>query len=169
MHKKGLTFEMHHQRVDFARPGNTMELTSNVWNSMPRFGDVMAYKRSTTRGPNQGVRRSVSGACYPQQIKWLLANWLHAGSRVACRISKLKWKMGTKTGGKKMDEPSPSSPTKLPSAVETELLHYFIGALLHGRAACRPYKEGWGGEKLAQSHRAYVLVQARAVLLVHRL
>ena len=78
MHKKGLTFEMHHQRTDFARPGNTMELTSNVWNSMPRFGDVMAYKRSTTRGPNQGVRRSVSDACYTQQIKWLVANWLHA-------------------------------------------------------------------------------------------
>ena len=48
--------------------------------------------------------------------------------------------------------------------ISMNIVHYFIGALLHGRAACRPYKEGWGGEKPAQSHRAYVRQQANPLI-----
>merc|ERR1711935_1067041 len=44
---KVFTVEMHHQRVDFAGPGDNVGYSKN---NMPRSGDVMVYKKDTTLG-----------------------------------------------------------------------------------------------------------------------
>merc|ERR1719506_2918990 len=49
---KIFTVEMHHQRVDFANPGDNvgMNVKNLNKNNMPRGGDVMVYKKDTTLG-----------------------------------------------------------------------------------------------------------------------
>merc|ERR1711907_585506 len=49
---KVFTVEMHHQRVDFAQPGDNVGLNIKGLdkNNMPRSGDVMVYKKDTTLG-----------------------------------------------------------------------------------------------------------------------
>merc|ERR1712037_339963 len=49
---KVFTVEMHHQRVDFASPGDNVGLNIKGLdkNNMPRSGDVMVYKKDTTLG-----------------------------------------------------------------------------------------------------------------------
>merc|ERR1711985_78310 len=49
---KVFTVEMHHQRVDFANPGDNVGLNIKGLdkNNMPRSGDVMVYKKDTTLG-----------------------------------------------------------------------------------------------------------------------
>merc|ERR1711893_240077 len=49
---KVFTVEMHHQRVDFANPGDNVGLNIKGLdkNNMPRSGDVMVYKKDQTLG-----------------------------------------------------------------------------------------------------------------------
>merc|ERR1719440_1339920 len=49
---KVFTVEMHHQRADFANPGDNVGLNIKGLdkNNMPRSGDVMVYKKDTTLG-----------------------------------------------------------------------------------------------------------------------
>merc|ERR1739838_932227 len=49
---KVFTVEMHHQRADFANPGDNVGLNVKGLdkNNMPRSGDVMVYKKDTTLG-----------------------------------------------------------------------------------------------------------------------
>merc|ERR1711974_484147 len=57
-------------------------------------------------GPDARVRRTDPGSGHPErdQGRLLAHRFLRCG-RSACRISKLKWKMGKETGGKKMEDP----------------------------------------------------------------
>merc|ERR1719455_1579 len=49
---KVFTVEMHHQRADFANPGDNVGLNIKGLDkqNMPRSGDVMVYKKDTTLG-----------------------------------------------------------------------------------------------------------------------
>merc|ERR1712192_362944 len=92
---KVFTVEMHHTRADFANPGDNVGLNIKGLdkNNMPRSGDVMVYKKDTTLGQ-------------PKEIKcgYSPIGFVRCG-RSACRISKIVWKMGKETGGKKMEDP----------------------------------------------------------------
>ena len=94
--------------MDFANPGNNVGLNIKGLdkNNMPRSGDVMVYKKDATPGTNQVIRRQIQVLYIPNEIKigYSPMGCVRCG-RSACRISKLKWKMGKETGGKKMDEP----------------------------------------------------------------
>merc|ERR1711874_627502 len=72
---KVFTVEMHHQRVDFANPGDNVGL--NI-----KGLDI----------PNE------------IKVGYSPIGFVRCG-RSACRISALKWKMGKETGGKKMEDP----------------------------------------------------------------
>merc|ERR1712107_253170 len=105
---KVFTVEMHHSRVDFANPGDNVGLNIKGLDkiNMPRSGDVMVYKKYTTLGQTKEFSAQIQVLDIPNEIKvgYSPIGFVRCG-RSACRVSKLKWKMGKETGGKKADEP----------------------------------------------------------------
>jgi len=105
---KVFTVEMHHTRADFANPGDNVGLNIKGLdkNNMPRSGDVMVYKKDTTLGQTKEFSAQIQVLDIPNEIKvgYSPIGFVRCG-RSACRISKLTWKMGKETGGKKMEEP----------------------------------------------------------------
>ena len=98
---KVFTVEMHHSRVDFANPGDNVGLNIKGLdkNNMPRSGDVMVYKKDTTLGQTREFDAQIQVLDIPNEIKvgYSPIGFVRCG-RSACRISKLKWKMGKETG-----------------------------------------------------------------------
>ena len=105
---KVFTVEMHHQRVDFANPGDNVGLNIKGLdkNNMPRSGDVMVHKKDTTLGQTKEFDAQIQVLDIPNEIKvgYSPIGFVRCG-RAACRVSALKWKMGKETGGKKMEDP----------------------------------------------------------------
>merc|ERR1711966_625699 len=105
---KVFTVEMHHQRADFANPGDNVGLNIKGLDkqNMPRSGDVMVYKKDTTLGQTSEFAAQIQVLDIPNEIKsgYSPIGFVRCG-RAACRISKLTWKMGKETGGKKMEDP----------------------------------------------------------------
>jgi len=105
---KVFTVEMHHTRVDFANPGDNVGLNIKGLdkNNMPRGGDVMVYKKDTTLGETKEFNAQIQVLDIPNEIKvgYSPIGFVRCG-RSACRVSKIVWKMGKETGGKKMEDP----------------------------------------------------------------
>merc|ERR1712019_304946 len=105
---KVFTVEMHHSRVDAANPGDNVGLNIKGLdkNNVPRSGDVMVYKKDTTLGQTKEFNAQIQVLDIPNEIKvgYSPIGFVRCG-RSACRISKLVWKMGKETGGKKMEDP----------------------------------------------------------------
>jgi len=105
---KVFTVEMHHQRVEYAQPGDNVGLNIKGLdkNNMPRSGDVMVYKKDTSLGQTREFAAQIQVLDIPNEIKvgYSPIGFVRCG-RAACRISNLKWKMGKETGGKKMEDP----------------------------------------------------------------
>ena len=66
----------------------------------------MVYKKDTTLGQTREFAAQIQVLDIPNEIKcgYSPIGFVRCG-RSACRISKLTWKMGKETGGKKMEEP----------------------------------------------------------------
>jgi len=105
---KVFTVEMHHKRAEKAEPGDNVGLNIKGLDkqNMPRGGDVMIYKKDTTLGQTGEFDAQIQVLDIPGEIKcgYSPIGFVRCG-RSACRIVKLKWKMGKETGGKKMEEP----------------------------------------------------------------
>merc|ERR1711904_647904 len=105
---KVFTVEMHHQRTEAANPGDNVGLNIKNLdkNNMPHGGDVMVYKKDTTLGQTKEFAAQIQVLDIPNEIKqgYSPIGFVRCG-RSACRISKISWKMGKETGGKKMEEP----------------------------------------------------------------
>jgi elongation factor 1-alpha len=105
---KVFTVEMHHTRVDFANPGDNVGLNIKGLDkmNMPRGGDVMVYKKDTTLGQTAEFDAQIQVLDIPNEIKvgYSPIGFVRCG-RAACRVSKIVWKMGKETGGKKMEDP----------------------------------------------------------------
>merc|ERR1712087_831622 len=105
---KVFTVEMHHKRVDEAKPGDNvgMNVKNLDKNNMPHNGDVMVYKKDTSLSPVKSFDAQVQILDIPNEIKvgYSPIGFVRTG-RAACRITALKWKMGKETGGKKLEEP----------------------------------------------------------------
>jgi elongation factor 1-alpha len=105
---KVFTVEMHHKRVDEAKPGDNVGM--NVKNldkqNMPRSGDVMIYKKDTTLSAVKSFDAQIQVLDIPNEIKtgYSPIGFVRTG-RAACRVTGLKWKMGKETGGKKLEDP----------------------------------------------------------------
>merc|ERR1712064_102576 len=119
---KVFTVEMHHQRVDVANPGDNVGLNIKGLDkqNMPRSGDVMVYKKDTTLGQTKEFDAQIQVLDIPNETKvgYSPIGFVRCG-RAACRISALKWKMGKETGGKKLEDPIRSNPTRWPSAASS--------------------------------------------------
>merc|ERR1712185_254046 len=105
---KVFTVEMHHTRHECANPGDNVGLNIKGLdeNNMPRSGDVMIYKKDTTLGQTKEFDAQIQVLDIPNEIKvgYSPIGFVRCG-RSACRISKIVWKMGKETGGKKMEDP----------------------------------------------------------------
>jgi len=105
---KVFTVEMHHQRAEQAKPGDNVGLNIKGLDkqNMPRGGDVMVYKKDTTLGQTKEFDAQIQVLDIPNEIKvgYSPIGFVRCG-RAACRIAKLKWKMGKETGGKKLEDP----------------------------------------------------------------
>merc|ERR1711988_896359 len=105
---KVFTVEMHHKRMDEAMPGDNVGLNIKGLDkqNMPRGGDVMIYKKDGTLTQTAEFDAQIQVLDIPGEIKvgYSPIGFVRCG-RAACRITKLKWKMGKETGGKKMEEP----------------------------------------------------------------
>ena len=105
---KVFSVEMHHKRVDEAKPGDNVGM--NVKNldkaNMPRAGDVMIYKKDGSLTAVESFTAQVQILDIPGEIKkgYSPIGFVRCG-RSACRIINLDWKMGKETGGKKMEDP----------------------------------------------------------------
>merc|ERR1712084_138828 len=68
---KVFTVEMHHQRVDFANPGDNVGLNIKGLDkaNMPRSGDVMVYKKDTTLGQTKEFDAQIQVLDIPNEIK----------------------------------------------------------------------------------------------------
>jgi len=105
---KVFTVEMHHKRVEEAGPGDNvgMNIKGLEKINMPRSGDVMVYKKDTTLKPVQDFDAQVQTLDIPGELKcgYSPIGFVRCG-RAACKVTKLIWKMGKETGGKKMEDP----------------------------------------------------------------
>merc|ERR1712151_806409 len=105
---KVFQIEMHHKAVPQAKPGDNvgMNIKNLDKNNMPHNGDVMVYKKDTTLSAVRCFDAQIQVLVIPNEIKvgYSPIGFVRCG-RSACRISKLKWKMGKETGGKKMEDP----------------------------------------------------------------
>jgi len=105
---KVFTVEMHHKKIDEAKPGDNigMNVKNLDKNNMPHSGDVMVYKKDTTLAPVKCFDAQIQVLDIPNEIKagYSPIGFVRTG-RAACRITGIKWKMGKETGGKKMEDP----------------------------------------------------------------
>jgi len=105
---KVFTVEMHHKRVDQAGPGDNvgMNIKGLDKNNLPRTGDVMIVKSDTSLKPVKDFTAQIQTLDIPGEVKagYSPIGFVRCG-RSACRITKINWKVGKETGGKKMEEP----------------------------------------------------------------
>jgi len=105
---KVFTVEMHHKRQDSATPGDNigMNIKGLEKNNMPRTGDVMVYKKDSSLSACADFDAQIQVLDIPGEIKvgYSPIGFVRCG-RAACRVSKVLWKIGKETGGKKMEEP----------------------------------------------------------------
>jgi len=105
---KVFTVEMHHKRADEAGPGDNVGLNIKGLEkqNMPRSGDIMVYKKDTSLSQVKQFNAQIQVLDIPGEIKvgYSPIGFVRCG-RAPCRISKINWKMGKETGGKKLEDP----------------------------------------------------------------
>ncbi|WIA30341.1 hypothetical protein OEZ86_000428 [Tetradesmus obliquus] len=105
---KVFTVEMHHKRVDKAGPGDNvgMNIKGLDKGNMPRTGDVMILKSDQTLKPCKDFTAQIQTLDIPGEVKagYSPIGFVRCG-RSACKISKIDWKVGKETGGKKLEAP----------------------------------------------------------------
>jgi len=105
---KVFTVEMHHTRQEEAKPGDNVGLNVKNLNkeNMPRSGDVMVYKKDSTLCSVKSFTAQIQVLDIPGEIKagYSPICFVRTG-RSACKLTKINWKVGKETGGKKMEEP----------------------------------------------------------------
>ena len=74
--------------------------------NMPRVGDVMIYKKDDSLKAAASFVCQVQTLDIPGELKpgYSPIGFVRTG-RSACKLTKIDWKMGKETGGKKMEDP----------------------------------------------------------------
>merc|ERR1711990_465067 len=105
---KVFTVEMHHKRVEAARPGDNvgMNIKGLDKQNMPHVGDVMIYKTDTTLKPTKSFKAQIQTLDIPGELKcgYSPIGFVRCG-RAACKMTNIDWKVGKETGGKKLESP----------------------------------------------------------------
>jgi elongation factor 1-alpha len=107
------SIEMHHTKMDEARPGDNVGLNMKglVKTNMPHTGDVMVFTKDSTLKAAGSFTAQVQILDIPGEIKvnYSPTVFVRTGHS-ACRISRINWKMGKETGGKQVENPAEGEP-----------------------------------------------------------
>jgi elongation factor 1-alpha len=105
---KVFSLEMHHKSLEAAEAGDNIGMSIKGLNKdvMPKKGDVMILKSDTTLQPCHDFTAQIQTLDIPNEIKiGYSPNGMVRCGHSACRITKINWKMGKETGGKKAEDP----------------------------------------------------------------
>jgi len=102
------SIEMHHKTLDEAQAGNNVGISVKGLKkeNMPHKGDVMILKSDTSLKLCKNFTAQVQTLDIPNEIKvgYSPVGFVRCGHS-ACKITKLNWKVGKETGGKKGEDP----------------------------------------------------------------
>jgi elongation factor 1-alpha len=105
---KVFTVEMHHKQLESAGPGHNigMNVKGLPKGNMPRVGDIMVLKSDTSLGPVTSFVAQVKILTHPGELKPGYSPIAFVRTaRSAVKMTKIVWKIGKSTGGKKLPDP----------------------------------------------------------------
>lgn len=106
---KIFSVEMHHKKMPEAGPGSNigMNVKGLPKNNMPRVGDIMILKNDTSLGPVKSFVAQVKVMTHPGELKPGYSPIAFVRTaRSAVKMTKIAWKVGKDTGGKKQESPA---------------------------------------------------------------
>ena len=106
---KMFSIEMHHKKYEQAVPGDNigMSIKGLSKDNMPKSGDVLFKPSEGHCSAVKSFVAMVNVQDHPGQLKPRFTPIIHVRtSKVPCKMTKINWKMGKKTGGEKQEEPS---------------------------------------------------------------
>ena len=105
---KVFSIEMHHKTWPDAKPGDNigMNMKGLDKSNMPKVGDVITLEKEKLCEPVESFVAQVVVQEHPGQLKPGFSPCVHVRtSKSACKMSKILWKMGKKTGNEKQEDP----------------------------------------------------------------
>lgn len=105
---KVFSVEMHHKSWPNAKPGDNVGLNIKGLDkmNMPKVGDVISLEKDKILEPVESFVAQVVVQEHPGQLKSGFSPCVHVRTaKSACKMNKIHWKMGKKTGNEKLDEP----------------------------------------------------------------
>jgi elongation factor 1-alpha len=105
---KVFSVEMHHKSWPNAKPGDNVGLNIKGLDkmNMPKVGDVISLEKDKILEPVESFVAQVVVQEHPGQLKPGFSPCVHVRTaKSACKMNKINWKMGKKTGNEKLDEP----------------------------------------------------------------
>merc|ERR1711991_946324 len=105
---KVFSIEMHHKTWPDAKPGDNigMNMKGLEKNNMPKVGDVITLEKEPLREPVKSFTAQVVVQEHPGQLKPGFSPCVHARTaKSACKMTKINWKIGKKTGNEKQENP----------------------------------------------------------------
>ena len=105
---KVFSIEMHHKTWPDAKPGDNigMNMKGLEKTNMPKVGDVITLEKEPLREPVKSFTAQVVVQEHPGQLKPGFSPCVHARTaKSACKMTKINWKIGKKTGNEKQENP----------------------------------------------------------------
>jgi len=105
---KVFSIEMHHKTWDKASPGDNVGLNIKGLDkaNMPKVGDVISLEKDKLLEPVESFVAQVAVQEHPGQLKPGFSPCVHVRTaKSACKMTKIMWKMGKKTGNEKLEDP----------------------------------------------------------------
>jgi elongation factor 1-alpha len=105
---KMFSIEMHHKKYETAQPGDNigMSVKGLAKDNMPKSGDVIFKPSEGNCTAVKSFTAMVNVQDHPGQLKTGFCPIIHVRtSKVACKMTKISWKMGKKTGNEKQSDP----------------------------------------------------------------
>jgi len=106
---KVFTVEMHHKKLPDAGPGNNIGMNIKGLDKahMPRSGDIMVYKEDNSLNAVSSFVAQVKLMTHPGELKVGYSPIAFVRTaRSAVKMTKIEWKIGKDTGGKKSNDPA---------------------------------------------------------------
>lgn len=105
---KVFSIEMHHKTWPNAKPGDNvgMNIKGLDKNNLPKVGDVISLENEPLLEPVESFIAQIVVQEHPGQLKPGFAPLVHVRTaKSSCKMTKILWKMGKKTGNEKLENP----------------------------------------------------------------
>ena len=105
---KVFSIEMHHKTWPNAKPGDNvgMNIKGLDKNNLPKVGDVISLEKEPLLEPVESFTAQIVVQEHPGQLKPGFAPLVHVRTaKSSCKMTKILWKMGKKTGNEKLENP----------------------------------------------------------------